>query len=162
LRKSLGDKRREIPSDRATQILRLLHAFEENEYSKLFSTMHFGFRKIAVKRPLRLNFQAGPERLARLDDESAFQNLAVSKKRDAWAKSVDEADGRALQQAIRAMLSTLPEVLFLDRDIFLEALQQAAKQAGLAQVDFAPMYPYNSDIGGIFYDPFVRHPSHTS
>jgi type I restriction enzyme M protein len=131
MRKSLGDKRREIPSDRATQILRLLHAFEENEYSKLFPTMHFGFRKITVKRPLRLNFQAGPERLARLDDESAFQNLAVSKKRDAWAKSVDEADGRALQQAIRAMLSTLPEVLFLDRDIFLEALQQAAKQAGL-------------------------------
>ena len=129
MRKSLGDKRREIPPDRATQILRLLHAFEENEYSKLFPTMHFGFRKIAVKRPLRLNFQAGPERLARLDDESAFQNLAVSKKRDAWAKSVDEANGRALQQAMRAMLSTLPEVLFLDRDNFLEALQQA-RQAG--------------------------------
>ena len=108
MRKSLGDKRREIPSDRAAQILRLLHAFEENEYSKIFPTTHFGFRKITVERPLRLNFQASPERLARLEDESAFQNLGVSKKRDAWAKSVEEADGRALQQAIRAMLSTLP------------------------------------------------------
>jgi type I restriction enzyme M protein len=131
MRKSLGDKRREIPSDRAAQILRLLHAFEENEYSKIFPTMHFGFRKITVERPLRLNFQASPERLARLEDESAFQNLSVSKKRDAWAKSVEEADGRALQQAIRAMLSTLPEMLFRDRDTFLKALQQAAKQAGL-------------------------------
>ena len=131
MRKSLGDKRREIPSDRAAQILRLLHAFEENEYSKIFPTTHFGFRKITVERPLRLNFQASPERLARLEDESAFQNLAVSKKRDAWAKSVEEADGRALQQAIRAMLSTLPEMLFQDRDTFLKALQQAAKQAGL-------------------------------
>jgi type I restriction enzyme M protein len=55
----------------------------------------------------------------------------VSKKRDTWAKSVEEADGRALQQAIRAMLSALPEALFLDRDTFLKALQQAAKQAGL-------------------------------
>src|SRR5882724_2377482 len=70
-------------------------------------------------------------RLARLADESAFQNLAVSKKRDAWAKSVEEADGRALQRAIRAMLATLPEMLFRDRDTFLKALQQTAKQAGL-------------------------------
>jgi type I restriction enzyme M protein len=131
MRKSLGDKRREIPPNRTAQILRLLHAFEENEYSKIFPTAHFGFRKITVERPLRLNFQVSPERLARLEDEGAFQNLAVSKKRDAWAKSVEEADGRALQQAIRAMLSTLPEALFRDRDTFLKALQQAAKQAGL-------------------------------
>jgi type I restriction enzyme M protein len=131
MRKSLGDKRREIPPDRAAQILRLLHAFEENEYSKIFPTTHFGFRKITVERPLRLNFQASPGRLARLEEESAFQYLAVSKKRDACAKSVEEADGRALQQAIRAMLSTLPQGLFLDRDTFLKALQQAAKQAGL-------------------------------
>jgi len=131
MRKSLGDKRREIPSDRAAQILRLLHAFEENEYSKIFPTTHFGFRKITVERSLRLNFRASPGRLARLADESAFQNLAVSKKRDAWAKSVEEADGRALQRAIRAMLATLPEMLFRDRDTFLKALQQTAKQAGL-------------------------------
>jgi type I restriction enzyme M protein len=131
MRKSLGDKRLEIPPDRAAQILRLLHGFEENEYSKIFPTPHFGFRKITVERPLRLNFQASPGRLARLEEESAFQNLAVSKKRDAWAKSVEEADGRALQQAILAMLSTLPQALFLDRDTFLKALQQAAKQAGL-------------------------------
>jgi type I restriction enzyme M protein len=131
MRKSLGDKRREIPSDRAAQILGLLHAVEENEYSKIFPTTHFGFRKITVERPLRLNFQVSPERLARLEDESAFQNLGVSKKRDAWAKSIEEADGRALQQAIRAMLSALPEALFLDRDTFLKALHQAAKQAGL-------------------------------
>jgi type I restriction enzyme M protein len=131
MRKSLGDKRREIPSVRATQIVRLLRAFEENEYSKIFPTTHFGFRKITVERPLRLNFQASPERLARLEDESPFQSLAVSKKRDTWAKSIEEADGHALQQAIRAMLSTLPEALFRDRDTFLKALQQAAKQAGL-------------------------------
>jgi type I restriction enzyme M protein len=131
MRKSLGDKRREIPPDRAAQILRLLHAFEENEYSKIFPTTHFGFRKITVKCPLRLNFHASPERLGRLKDESAFQKLAVSKKRDAWAKSVEEADGQALQQSIRAMLSTLPDALFQDRNTFLKALHQVTKQAGL-------------------------------
>jgi type I restriction enzyme M protein len=75
MRKSLGDKRREIPAERAAEILRLLHAFEENDHSKIFPTTYFGFRKITVERPLRLNFQVSPERLARLDDESAFQNL---------------------------------------------------------------------------------------
>jgi type I restriction enzyme M protein len=131
MRKSLGDKRREIPRERIAEILRLLHAFEENEYSKIFPTTHFGFRKITIERPLRLNFQASPERLARLEKESTFQNLAVSKRKDAWAKSIEEADGRALQQAIQAMLATLPDALFQDRDTFLKALQQAAKQAGL-------------------------------
>jgi type I restriction enzyme M protein len=131
MRKSLGDKRREIPRERAVVILRLLHAFEENEYSKIFPTTHFGFRKIAVERPLRLNFQVSPNRLARLEKESAFQNLAVSKKKDDWAKAAEEADGRAHQQAILVMLTTLPDALFQDRDSFLKALQQASKQAGL-------------------------------
>lgn len=131
MRKSLGDKRREIPRERAAEILRLLHAFKENEYSKIFPTTHFGYRKIAVERPLRLNFQVSPERQARLEKESAFQNLAVSKKKDDWAKAAEEADGRAHQQAILAMLTTLPDALFQDRDTFLKALQQASKQAGL-------------------------------
>jgi type I restriction enzyme M protein len=131
MRKSLGDKRRAIPPERAAKIVKLLYAFEENEYSKIFPTSRFGFRKITVERPLRLNFQVSPERLARLERESAFQNLAVSKKKDDWAKAAEEADGQAHQQAIRAMLATLPDALFQDRDTFVKALQQASKQAGL-------------------------------
>jgi type I restriction enzyme M protein len=43
MRKSLGDKRREIPPDKADQILSLLHSFKEGEYAKIFPTTHFGF-----------------------------------------------------------------------------------------------------------------------
>ena len=50
---------------------------------------HFGFRKITVERPLKLDFQASPERIARLEDERAFVNLAVSRKKG-------EANGDAL------------------------------------------------------------------
>ncbi|MBD3236032.1 MAG: N-6 DNA methylase, partial [Candidatus Eisenbacteria bacterium] len=97
LRKSLGAKRREIPFHRKEEILGLLAGFadeaqcrvvkdgEEREaiVSRIYPATHFGFRKITVERPLRLDFQAGPERIARLDEERAVRNLAVSKKKGA-------------------------------------------------------------------------------
>src|SRR5207247_3319232 len=72
MRKSLGDKRREIPLERAQDILRILADFKDGDtrivtkdgkeekvvVSRIFPTTHFGFRKITVERPLRLNFQA--------------------------------------------------------------------------------------------------------
>src|SRR6267378_1590726 len=42
-KKSLGDKRREIPLERAEQIVTTLSGFQESEFSKIFPTTHFGF-----------------------------------------------------------------------------------------------------------------------
>ena len=144
MRKSLGDKRREIPPDRAQDILKILADFrdgdtrrvmkdgkeEEVVVSRIFPTTHFGFRKITVERPLRLNFQATPERIARLDDEKGFLNLAQSKKKGA-AGEKERAEGRKLQDAIRVLLRGLPETLFKDRAEFERALREAARKAGL-------------------------------
>src|SRR6185369_10874762 len=83
MRKSLGDKRREIPLERALDIVKILADSKDGDtrtvtkdgkqeavvISRIFPTTHFGFRKITVERPLRLNFQASPERIARLEDE---------------------------------------------------------------------------------------------
>ena len=65
---------------------------------------------MTVERPLRLNFQASPERIARLEDDRAFQELAQSKKKGA-AGAKEQADGRAQQEAIRKLLRTLPATL---------------------------------------------------
>ena len=141
LRKSLGAKRREIPFDRKEEILRLLADFgdsttrkvvedgEEREVvvSRVHPTTHFGFRKITVERPLRLDFQANPQRIERLKDERVFVNLAVSRKKGA-AKDEDEKAGRKQQAAIRAMLRNLPDRLFLDRAVFEAELSQAAQE----------------------------------
>jgi type I restriction enzyme M protein len=145
MRKSLGDKRREIPIDRAQDILKILADFKDGDtrvikkdgkqedvvVSKIFPTTHFGFRKITVERPLRLNFQARPERIARLEEESAFRNLAVSKKKNPKEKAKEEAEGGKEQETIRKMLATLPTPLFKDRTVFDVALEKAAKAAGL-------------------------------
>ncbi|MXY53024.1 MAG: SAM-dependent DNA methyltransferase [Gammaproteobacteria bacterium] len=144
LRKSLGAKRREVPFDRKQDILCLLEEFsdgakrrveedgEERQtiVSHVYPTTHFGFRKITVERPLRLDFQANPERISRLDDERAFINLAVSRKRGD-AKAKDKEAGQQHQAAIRAMLHQLPDKLFLDRAEFDAELADAAATAGL-------------------------------
>ncbi|BBP92324.1 hypothetical protein BsIDN1_59420 [Bacillus safensis] len=41
----------------------------------------FGYSKITVERPLRLNFQVNEERLARVVEQKGFANLATSKKK---------------------------------------------------------------------------------
>ncbi len=143
MRKSLGDKRREIPPDKAQDILKILADFKHDDtrvvtedgkevekiVSKIYPTAHFGFRKIAVERPLRLNFQASAERIERLDDERAFQSLAVSKKKKVEQKEKEEAAGRAEQEAIRRLLSSLPDTLYRDRPKFVKALKTAARKA---------------------------------
>jgi len=130
MRKSLGDKRRVIPPEKAEEILKLLGAFKEGELVKIYPTTHFGFRKITVEQPLRLNFQASPERIARLEEERAFQNLAQSKKKGEAAVK-EQAEGRGFQEEIRSLLRKLPNKLFKDREEFLGVLGAAAKKAGL-------------------------------
>lgn len=131
MRKSLGDKRREISADQIKQITGIYQAFEEGEHSKIFDTTDFGYRKITVERPLRLNFQASPERIARLRDEKAFINLAVSKKKNKDEKAAEEAQGRTQQEAILETLAAMPDTLFTDRPSFEKQLDKAIRNSGL-------------------------------
>lgn len=131
MRKSLGDKRREIPGDKVAEILRLFTDYREGEHCKIYPSQYFGYRKITVDRPLRLNFQASPERIARLEEERAFINLAVSRKKNTAGKEKEETAGRKQQEQIRQVLATLPQELHLDRELFLKVLEKAVKQADL-------------------------------
>ena len=98
--------------------------------SRIYPTTHFGFRKITVERPLRLSFQATPERLARLDDEKRFQALAQSKKKGA-AAAKQQAEGRAMQEKIRELLRGLPDTPVKDREEFERMLDAALEKAAL-------------------------------
>jgi type I restriction enzyme M protein len=144
MRRSLGDKRREVPLDRAQDILRILADYKDREtrvlrkngkeeeavVSHIFPTTHFGFRKVVIERPLRLNFHASSERIVRLEEERGFQALALSKKKGAKGTR-EEAEGRALQEAIRRLVRELPDTPFKDRDDFMRVLHSTAKKAGL-------------------------------
>jgi type I restriction enzyme M protein len=140
--RSLGDKRRQIPPEKARDILEILGAYRDGEtrrivtdgreektvVSHIFPTAHFGFRKITVERPLRLNFQATPERIKRLEDERGFQSLAKSRKLG-YAATQEEAQGRRMQESLRKMLNALPETVVKDRKDFEGILNDASKCA---------------------------------
>ncbi len=87
--------------------------------------------KIIVERPLRLNFQAAPERIARLNDETAFKNLAISKKKEIKTRQAEEKQGRNTQEAIIRLLTNLPKTLYKGRDEFIDLLKESAKKDGI-------------------------------
>ena len=131
MRKSMGDKRREISDEQIEQIRDIFLRFTAEKHSKIFPSTTFGYRKITVERPLRLNFQVSAERLARLDEQKAFADLAVSKKKHPVDKKVEEEQGRLLQTAIRNALQTISPELVKNRETFEARLEQALKTARL-------------------------------
>jgi len=77
MRKSLGEKRKEIPAERIGEIVRLYGAFEENEKVKIMPNEKFGFLRITVERPLRLCWEVSEETLAAFDaDPKLAKNLS--------------------------------------------------------------------------------------
>jgi type I restriction enzyme M protein len=130
MRKSLGNKRKEINPTNRQKILALYETFEENEYSKIFKTTDFAFRQITVERPLRLNFQASPERIALFNKEKAFANLAESKKKGK-AGEKDIAEGKELQKRIPQILTSLGTKLYKNREEFETDLDAVIKEADL-------------------------------
>lgn len=131
MRKSLGDKRREISPEQIQTVTKIYEDFRQGGHSKIFDTADFGYRKITVERPLRLNFRATPERIERLKKESAFVNLAVSKKKSTHERAAEEAEGRKQQETILALVANIPDTLFKDRAQFEKSLNAAAKSCSV-------------------------------
>ncbi len=133
MRKSLGNKRHEICEEQRNEITRLYGAFEEGEHVRIFAGEDFGFRRITVERPLRLNFAVTEERLAVLRADSAFEQLATSKKRkDKQAAAVEVATGRKLQEAMLAPLDCLAgDAALKNREAFAKKVKGALRQASV-------------------------------
>lgn len=145
--KSLGDKRNKMSKEHIKEITRLYGDFEheavskflsenkpeEKIASKIFDNREFGFLKMTVERPLRLNFLVNDERIPRLKLEPTFIALAESQKRkDKEEIEKEIAAGLALQKAILEMLDGMKsDKLIMDRAVFQKSLKKAIKAAGL-------------------------------
>lgn len=78
MRKSLGSKRQYITEDQISELVRMYGSFEQTAQSKIFPIDAFGYRRITVERPLRLNFQTSAERIGKVLDEKTLQKLDSS------------------------------------------------------------------------------------
>jgi type I restriction enzyme M protein len=124
MRRSLGNKRNEITEEQIKEITRIYGEFKENEYCKIFDNEDFGYQKMVVERPLRLNFQATEERISNLYNERAFNNLVKSRKKgEAGHKEIEE--GKKLQQQIIDTLKTMDfTIVYKNRDEFTKVLKK--------------------------------------
>jgi type I restriction enzyme M protein len=130
MKKSLGEKRQQLSEAHIAELSRIFGDFEESKVSKVFDNEDFGYRKIVIERPLRLNFQASPERIARLDGETAFVNLTKTGKKGSAAEA-EHAEGVALQQAIKGALLSFGTKLYKSRGAFEGDIKAACKRSGL-------------------------------
>ena len=105
--------------------------------SKVFDNQDFGYLKITVERPLRLNFAVTDERIDRFKQSAAFVALAVSRKRKNKGLILKEQlQGRVAQQAILKVLDSLKPAfsdgqLVKDRKAFTHQLSAAFANAGI-------------------------------
>lgn len=161
--KSLGNKRNKIgdPMDRSSEpdqigeITRIFGSLKDGEtrsfteddpftrqqvrktrvVSKVFDNADFGFYKITVERPLRLNFQATAERIERLEVESGFVKLATSKKKNEKARLAEIAEGKLRQETIRVLLLDFAarhgDTLYKVRKDFHKDLNEVARVANV-------------------------------
>lgn len=120
--RSLGNKRNEISDEHIAEITKIYGSFKNGEYSKIFPNEYFGYTRVAVERPLRLNFQASPERIVRLDQQTGFVNLSKSKKKGKEGLQEIE-EGEKLQKEIKKALAGIGATkVFKDRTKFVEAV----------------------------------------
>ncbi|MCU1591967.1 MAG: restriction endonuclease subunit [Frankiales bacterium] len=110
MRRNLGDKSRELGHADVERILKLYDAAEDGEHSNLFDYWQFGYWKITVERPLRLNFLCSEERV-----DVALAH-ALLKQREA---------------ELRPILALFGDKLFRDRNLFIDKMKSALREAGV-------------------------------
>lgn len=133
MRKSLGNKRKEITNEQIKEIKDIYISFEESEKSKIFDKEDFGYRKVTIERPLKLSFKVNEESIENVKNTTQFINLAVSKKKDEEIKAKEEAEGRIKQEKLLNLLESFDsEFEYMDRDKFIKDLKIKSKEFDIA------------------------------
>ena len=104
---SLGEKRHKLTNGHIEEISRIFGDLKANGRSEIVSTDEFGYRRIVIDRPLRMKFQATPERIESLHDERAFTNR-------------DEETQEAVKEALLTLDS---DKVWMDRGKFRDEVE---------------------------------------
>ncbi len=105
--------------------------------SRIFQNQEFGYLKLTIERPMRLNFAVSDERIARFKTTRVFTELAISRKRKDKKKIAEEQLlGAKAQAALLGVLESMKPsfkdgALIKSRDSFETSLQEAFETAGI-------------------------------
>jgi type I restriction enzyme M protein len=132
MRKSLGNKRSEMSAEHIAEVCRIYGEFVPGKHCKIFDNEDFGYWRITVERPLRLNFSFAPERIERVRETAAFQNLAKTRKRkDTGEREAEVVEGADLQTGLLEVLAAQGTKIYKNRDEFLSVLKSVLKKKGV-------------------------------
>lgn len=143
-RKQIGDGREGRP-DQIGKITNIFFDLEETDDCKIFENHRFGYWRITVERPLRLNFQVGEERILKIDNAyrtADFEYLdTINAITDETKRKSIETEALAKfnkdrvftpdeYASLRFALSKIDaDTLFKDRAKFLPVFDSALKEA---------------------------------
>lgn len=120
LRKNLGEKNCELTQELQKQILDLYMNFENTECSKIFQNAEFGYWKVTVERPLRLDYAISEERL---------QGVAEA---DTFMYDAHNVDDDSVEPFSKRLIQALKEIdqnkVFLNADEFKIELDSLFKK----------------------------------
>jgi len=116
MRKSLGEKRKEISGKQIEEITRLYGEFEGGEKVKIFPNEAFGFLRITVERPLQLRWE--------VTDQTVAAVLA--------AKPIQKLDGD-VRSAVGDLLAEHQGARFATEKELVKALGTPLTDLGLAR-----------------------------
>ncbi|NQP19820.1 N-6 DNA methylase [Streptococcus suis] len=143
LRKSLGQKRRELSQDNTKDILKWYHDFAENDRVKIFDSKEFLYKEYLVMQPLQRRGEITEKSLesvqsvqffAKLFDEYKYQELLEMEprtaKQDKELQKLEE--GRKKQEEIlQALRQGLSEATYPNFETFTAVLKDLLSEVKL-------------------------------
>lgn len=112
MRKSLGDKRKEISTAQIEDITRLYADFTEGDKVRILPNTAFGVQRITVERPLRLRWEVTTETTALAASTKAWAKLSPH-ERESISARLNDSVGVVTTDAkqIRQKIGTVPKPL---------------------------------------------------
>ncbi len=98
MRRSLGEKRKQISPEQIDEITKLYGGFTEGERVKIFTNEAFGHQRITVERPLRVRWDVSAETLSRVVQAKAIAKLDDS-SREKLLAALGDLEGRSFATA---------------------------------------------------------------
>ena len=111
--KSLGSKRNRMSEEHIRRVVQAHGSMEESELSKIFPNEEFGYRTITVDRPMRYNYAASEDRLARVAEDRKLR-----KRED-------------LDSILQTLREKVGNKVFDSRSAFIGYVELALKPLGL-------------------------------
>ena len=112
MRKSLGDKRKEIADQQIEDITRLYADFTEGDKVKVFPNTAFGFQRITVERPLQLRWEVTEDTILQATATKAWEKLPAEEQDDLRSRLSDLVGVVTTDpRQIRQKLGTVPKAV---------------------------------------------------